>query len=112
MPVEYIQGAELPDITIRWTDSDGTAIDFTSGWTFTVRIGQVGQAAVVQKTTGITGSDGASNTPNLVISWSSTEIESVAAATYSLQVIARHTGSGKDRKLQDSLIISPQVLPP
>lgn len=107
MPVTYIQGAELPDIEVTWKDSDGAVIDFSTGFTFTVRLGQIGQVATLTKTTGITPS---ATTPNLVISWSNTEIESLAANTYTMEVIARHTSSGKDRKMHDQVTISPQVL--
>src|SRR5688572_24863757 len=106
MPVEYIQGAELPDIEVTWRDSDGSIIDYSTGYTFTVRVGQLGQAAVLTKVTGITGDN---TVPNIIISWSNTEIESLPAATYVLEVIARHTATGKDRKMHDSVVISPQV---
>jgi hypothetical protein len=112
MAITYIQGAELPDIEVTWNDSDGNAIDFTSGWTFTLRIGQTGQAASLEKTTGITGSSGVGGTPNVVISWSSTELETLAVNSYKMQLIARNTSSGKDRKLSDDLVIEAQVLPP
>lgn len=109
MPISYIQGAELPDVEITWRDSDGTVIDFSTGWTFIVRIGTTGQAAVLEKTAGITGDN---TSPNLIISWSNTELETIPVGPYDLQVIARQTVSGKDRKFSDSLTIDPQVLPP
>lgn len=107
--VTYIQSAELPDIEITWRDSDGAIIDFVSGWTFTVRVGVLGQAAILEKTTGITGNNTA---PNLVISWSSTELNTMATGTYVLQVVARNTASGKDRAMADTITITPQVLAP
>lgn len=108
MPVTYIQGAELPDIEITWTDSDGSVIDYSTGYTFTILLGQLGQAAILTKTTGIVGNNTA---PNIVVTWSNTEIESLAVATYVMQITARHTASGKDRKMHDSVTISAQVLP-
>jgi hypothetical protein len=108
MPVTYIQGAELPDILVTWRDSDGAIINFSSGWTFTLRLGQLGQAAILTKTDLV----GAATAPNLTISWSNTEIENLAAQTYTMQIIARHVATGKDRKMTDSLTITPQVLAP
>lgn len=109
MPITYIQGAELPDVEITWMDSDGSVIDFSTGWTFTVRIGVLGQPASMEKTDGITGNAVA---PNVVVIWDNVELENLPAAAYALQVIARHTASGKDRKFTDTLTIDPQVLPP
>jgi len=108
MPVTYIQGAELPDVEVTWRDSDSSIINFSTGYTFTVRLGQLGQAATLTKTTGITGNN---VSPNLLISWSSTEIESLPAATYTMEIIARHVATSKDRKMHDTVIISAQVLP-
>jgi hypothetical protein len=108
MPVTYIQGAELPDILVTWKDENGNVINFSSGWTFTLRLGQLGQAAVLTKTDLV----GAATAPNLTISWTSTEIESLAVNTYTMQIIARHVSSGKDRKMTDSLTITPQVMAP
>ena len=109
MAISYIQGAELPDVEITWRDSDDAIIDFSTGWTFIVRIGQTGQAATLEKTTGITGDNIA---PNVVIAWSNTELETVPVNTYQMQVIARHTASGKDRKFSETFAIEAQVLPP
>lgn len=109
MPITYIQGAELPDVEITWKDSDGEVIDFSTGWTFTVRIGVLGQAAVLEKTAGVVGTGAA---PNVLISWTAVELENIPVNTYALQVIARHTASGKDRKFADTITIEPQVLPP
>lgn len=108
MPVTYIQGAELPDIEVTWRDSDGSIIDYSTGYTFTILLGQLGQVATLTKTTGIVGDNTA---PNLLITWSNTEIESLAVATYVMQITARHTATGKDRKMHDSVTISAQVLP-
>jgi hypothetical protein len=107
--VSYIQSAELPDIQITWRDSDGDIIDYSTGWTFIVRIGMLGQSAVLEKTTGVVGNNTA---PNIVITWSSTELNTLATGTYVLQVVARETASGKDRVMADSITITPQVLAP
>jgi len=94
MAIEYYEGAEYPNVEVTWLDSDGAVINFSSGWTFTVRIGQAGQAAIVTKTTGITGGAVA---PNLVVSWSADELDTLTPDTYAMDVIARETATNKDR---------------
>ena len=107
MAFTYVQGAELPDIELTWRDDSGAIIDFSTGWTFTARIGVLGQSATLTKTTGIVGDN---TSPNITITWDSTELNSIPAATYAMHVIARFTSSGKDRILEDELVIKPAVL--
>lgn len=94
--VTYTAGAELPDLTLTWRDSAGVLIDFTSAYTFTVKVGVPGSAAVFTKTTGITG---AATDPNITIAWATTaELSTLTVGTtYTGQVIARRTSDSKDR---------------
>jgi len=94
MAIEYIKGAEYPNVEITWLDSAGNVINFSAGWTFTVKIGQAGGAATVTKTTGITG---AATAPNVIISWAAGELDTLSATTYAMDVIARETATSKDR---------------
>ena len=57
MATAYIIGAELPDLPITWQDSAGDIIDFSTGWTFTLKLGTAGNPAVLTKTTGISGAE-------------------------------------------------------
>jgi len=93
MPVEYEIGEELDDIEITWNDSLGALRQFASGWTFELKIGALASAALVTKTTGITG---ANTAPNVRIAWSAGELDSVPAATYTGQLRARRTADSKD----------------
>ncbi len=108
MAIEYEAEAELPSVEITWRDSAGNLIDFSTGWTFTARVGQTGQAAAVTKTTGITG---AATAPNIVIAWSPAELDGLAPGTYSLRVLARQTATNKDRTQSTTLTIVPAVGP-
>lgn len=107
MTVRYLQGAELPDLTVEWTTYTGAAIDFTSGWSFTARLGYPGSAALVTKTAGITG---AAVLPNLTVSWAAGELDAVPPDTdLRLQIVARHTASSKDRALLVPFVVSKAI---
>lgn len=108
MTIEYIKGSELPRPEIFWKDPDGAIRDFSTGWTFIARIGQPGAAALVTKSTGIVGSSGAGNTPNLVIQWSANELD-IAVATYSVDVQATLTSSGESVTRRFEISILPRV---
>lgn len=92
------QGQELPARTIDWYDADGTPVDFSSGWTFTVKVSAIAAptTTLVTKTSGITG---AATVPNVTIDWSTSELSSLTAAgaRYVVRLIARRTADSKDR---------------
>ena len=96
--VHYYQGAERPSLSLWLLDDDGTLIDFSSGYTFSFRIGQVGVAAVLNKTSGITGAVGAGSeptgTPNVTVAWLSGELD-ITPGSYEWQLVA--TSGGFDR---------------
>lgn len=104
--MKYTHGAELPSVGIEWTDSSGGILDFSLGWTFTVKIGQPNADADVTKTSGITG-DAA--LPNIVIAWDPGELDDLDTGAYVLQVAARHTASGKDRFMQTPFVVESAV---
>lgn len=104
---EYTIGAELPDRTFTWTNDDGSVIfDFSTGWTFTLKIGVPGETAVLTKTSGITGAAGS---PNVTIVWAAGEFDNIPRGSYLLQIFARQTSSGKDRVLKDPFRLVPAV---
>lgn len=99
----YVIGAELGDLGISWYDTNGALIDFSSGYTFTVKVGVRGEAALFTKTTGISG---AATAPNVTVAWATSgELNSLASGSYALQVAARQTSSGKDRIQQGRINI-------
>ena len=93
MAVSYEIGEELDDIHVSWPDpATGLPRDFSTGWTFELKIGQLGAVAVVTKTTGIVGDD---VFPNIVIAFAAGELD-IADATYTGQIKARRTADSKD----------------
>lgn len=97
--VSIIEGADLPDLAIAWTDRDGSVINFASS-TFTVKVGaEAGGTATITKTSGITG---AATSPNIIIAWTSAEVGTLAAGRYVIEVIAAAT-DGRERRKQISL---------
>lgn len=108
MAVEYFKGSELPNIELTWNDSDGALRDFSTGWTFVARVGTSGAAALVQKTTGITGGNTA---PNVVISWDTSELASLTPGEYVVDVIATFTATGQRLIRSFAISILPAILP-
>jgi hypothetical protein len=85
------KGAELPDIAITWYDPSGVLYNFSSGWTFAVRIGVPGQTALVTP-----GATGAATAPNLTVTFAPNALDAIAAGSYHLDVTPRFTGTSKD----------------
>jgi hypothetical protein len=105
---EYIKGAELDDLTVTWNDPDGEPYDFSSGFTFSLKVGEKGQAATFTKTTGITG---AATSPNVTVVWATTgELNSLAAGTHVLQLEAIRTSDLRSHFMQASIKIVDAVL--
>jgi hypothetical protein len=84
MTISYATGAELPVFGLWLTDSGGTLIDFSAGYTFVFKIGHPGQAALLTKATGIAGAVGAgtgpSGTPNVTVTWAANDLALTAGA--------------------------------
>jgi hypothetical protein len=86
------KGAELPDIAITWYQQDQvTLYNFSTGWTFAVRIGVPGQPALVTP-----GATGAATAPNLTITFAPDALNTIPAGSYHLDVTPRFTGTSKD----------------
>jgi hypothetical protein len=108
MPVTYIKGADLPDLAVDWEDSTGDLIDFSDGWTFTVRVGLVGQTALFTKTTGITGS---AASPNVTIAWDSdAELNTLTAGhVYTVAITATRDSDDRERKMDVRIYVKSTV---
>jgi hypothetical protein len=92
----YTIGDELPSITPTWKDSNGNVIDFSSGFTYRLRVALNGVTAL-EKTSGITG---ASTAPNITIDWTVDELAALTGGqVYTAQLRARRTSDNKDRTL-------------
>jgi hypothetical protein len=99
MGLAYFRTAERPDIQMWLQDEDGALVDFSSGYTFSFKLGHPTQAAVFTKTTGITGAAGSgvqpTGTPNVTLTFTAGELSAVATGTYTWQLTA--TTGGLDR---------------
>jgi len=91
--------AELPDLKLWLLDDDGSLINFATGYTFTFKLGRPGAAATFTKSSGITGAAGSgtetSGTPNLTVSFTAAELDSLTPGKITGQITA--TSGGRDR---------------
>ena len=105
---EYIQGAELDKMTVTWLDPDGDPYDFSSGFTFSLKVGDRGSTAVFTKTTGITG---AATAPNLTVVWAiADELNDLTPGNHLLQIEAIRTSDSRSLFMQDTITIVEAVL--
>lgn len=101
----YVKGSDLADLTVVWQDSDGTAIDMASGYSFSVKVGQRGSAATFTKTTGITGTS-----TGLTVAWATTgELNDLEPGGYTIQFTATRTSDSKQRIQQGRLDITTPI---
>ena len=104
--LRYHTSAERPEAQMWIHDDDGNLIDFATGYTFVLKIGQPGNPALVTKNTGITGATGAgvepTGTPNVTVAWAFDELD-ITPAHYIWQLTA--TNSGNDRVFQGDMRI-------
>lgn len=105
--LRWTSGAERPGLNLWWYDDSGALIDFSSGYTFTLKIGPRGSTALLEKTSNIVGAVGAgtepSGTPNVVVTWATGDL-AIAAGVYCLELKA--TSSGADRYAETDIVIS------
>jgi hypothetical protein len=102
----YTAGAELPAITIEALDADGQPINFSSGWTFEVKVGEPGKTAVVTAST-VTG---AATVPNLTVNWTAGALDSLVVGTvYTVQIMATNI-AGQSRIYTSQIRIVGAVL--
>jgi hypothetical protein len=100
--LRYYRTAERPDIRLWLTDSNGTLIDFSTGYTFAFKLGNSGSAATFTKTSGITGAAGSgvepTGTPNITLTFTAGDLDSLTAGPCLWQL--RATTGGLDRYFQ------------
>lgn len=99
MNYTYRKDQELPAIGVEWLDNTGTTIDFSSGWTFSLKLcaSTAPSTVVATKTSGISG---AASSPNVTIDWSTSDFSTLTAAgsgtIYVAHLYARRTSDNKD----------------
>jgi hypothetical protein len=91
--------AERPDLEMWLLDADEALVDLSSGYTFVFKIGVAGMAATFTKSTNITGAAGSgtepTGTPNVTLTFTAAELDSLTIGTYDWQL--RATTGGLDR---------------
>lgn len=96
--ISYYKTAERPSLELWLVDDAGDLIDLSSGYTFSLKIGEPGSAALLTKTSGITGAAGAGTepdgTPNVTVAWTAGEL-ALTPGVYVAQLTA--TTSSLDR---------------
>jgi len=96
--------ASLPDANFLWLDSTGNPLDFSTGWTFQMKIGQPPNPAQIIKTSGINGFTSINGSSNLVVVWAQNELSSLSSGRWYFQITATQTdGSGYQRILTGSM---------
>jgi hypothetical protein len=92
--VRYHSTAERPALKIWWFDDDGSLIDFSTSYTFTLTIGSLSKSSNIAGAAGVGVEP--SGTPNIVVTWGAGEIATIGSAgTYEARLTA--TTSGADR---------------
>lgn len=104
--LSYHKNAERPAAKLWLFDDDGTLIDFSSGYTFSFKVGTNGSTAVLTKTSNITGAAGSgtepTGTPNVTVTWTAGELN-LTPKVYTWQLTA--TTSSLDRTFEGELEI-------
>lgn len=97
MGLRYYVGSDLPDTQVTLRNGDGTYPDFSSGYTFQVKVAPTsGSAATFTKTTSITGAAGSSTVANVSVSWATSgELNSLTAGYYVLQLQVTRTSDSR-----------------
>jgi hypothetical protein len=94
----YHRTAERPEAILTLPDG----VDVSAGYTFSLKVGTPGSAALLTKTTNITGGDG-----QVTVAWTAGELAALTAGVYSLQLTA--TTGGLDRVYECLLTIKDAV---
>jgi hypothetical protein len=93
-------------INIAWKDNGGNLIDFSSGYTFTGKIGVPGSGNTDVATFANGDFTGAATSPNVIITLATTDIPTTTQpGLYSLTIVA--TVGGLDRVLRMPIRILP-----
>ncbi len=104
--VRYFSTAERPALQMWLQDDAGTLIDFSSGYTFSLKIGVAGSTALLTKTSSIAGAVGAgvepTGTPNVVVTWTAGEL-ALTPGQYQWQLKA--TNSSLDRVFAGTFVV-------
>lgn len=104
----YVAGDELPSLALTWKDTDNNVIDFSTGYTFRLRLVR-GNTTALEKTSGIAGAAAA---PNVTVDWASGELDGLERGNYQAQLRARRTVDDKDRTMTFMVTITTEFAAP
>lgn len=96
---QYRADQELPAMALEWLDGSGALQQFATGWAFTVKVAKASAplAVLLTKTVGVVG---ANTSPNITISWTTSDFTALAASPsgtdYVVYTYARRTADTKD----------------
>lgn len=113
MALEYTLADELGDAGLFWYDSNGALIDFSSGYTFSLKVYDDTSTAFFTKSSGITGAAGSLTsdppTPNVTVAWAtSSELGTITSpGVYPLRLTATRGSDSKTRTFRTTVTILP-----
>ena len=94
--------SSLPDLQFVWTDANQQLIDFSvAGWSFSMKIGQPPNAAIITTTAGIIGS---ATSPNITVQWSIGELSILTPGRWYFQLTATYGPSGGKQRIMTGAI--------
>lgn len=100
MPLSYYRGDELPQ-WVATISHNGTAPDFSTGWTFRVVITARDAAEpLLTKTTNITGATGGA----ITVAWAANDLD-IAPGTYLVQLKATRAADSSETTIEDRLTV-------
>ncbi len=113
MPIEHTLGDELGDDGLYFKADNGTLIDLSTGYTFSLKVYDSAGVAFFTKTTGITGAAGSLTTPtaNVSIAWATSgELNLITTAGfYEFRVVATRTADSKTRTFRSVIRMLPTI---
>lgn len=104
MTVTYNRGAGQPSVGITWRANDNSVIDFSAVTDWEVRIG----SRLVNRLTKTANITGAATAPNVRITFTEVELESVPAGRHLIEVTARPDNE-EPRVMKDVFIMDEGV---
>lgn len=106
----YVKNQELPAMSFEWRDNTNTLVDYSTGYTLTVKVAAqtTPTVTVLTKSTGITG---AATAPNVAVNWSTADLAALTAGTtYVIWLIATRTADSLHRVFSPALLPTMMVL--
>jgi len=98
--------ANLPQASFLWLDASGTPLDFSTGWTFQMKIGRPPNPAQVIISSGIIGLTSTNGSANMVVQWADGALSTLTPGRWYFQITATQTSNGAQRILTGSIVFN------